>query len=254
MIAMLSVVQRTLPDWGIVYSPPEQGPFPAVLILHGSEGGWSGWSHMNAVMFAAHGFLAYPHPYSIGGDVWNPGDIADVDLDRTIDAIRAIRALDHCSGKLALYGESRGAEHALLLTALMAKAENGDLPDAIAAHSPPDVICGAFIGKECRDRGDPGFDSWDPAKRAWTWQGSSDSLKPTTPIEIERYNGPMFLSHGTSDTCWSVEMTRRLDERLHAHGRDPEVHYFEGEDHACFGEAANRHYELLLAFMHKHLS
>ncbi|MDL0434111.1 hypothetical protein QPM17_23555 [Marinobacter sp. TBZ242] len=29
---------------------------------------------------------------------------------------------------------------------------------------------------------------------------------------------------------WSVEMTRRLEQRLQAHGREPEVYYYEGED------------------------
>ena len=40
---MLSIVRRLLPEFGTTYGPPGDGPFPAVLLLHGSEGGWSGW-------------------------------------------------------------------------------------------------------------------------------------------------------------------------------------------------------------------
>jgi hypothetical protein len=90
----------------------------------------------------------------------------------------------------------------------------GPLPDAVAAHAPSDVICSGFDARQWRDEGDPGWKVWDPAERAWTWRGVSDALKPTKPIEIARYEGSIFISHGTSDKAWSVEMTRRLEARL----------------------------------------
>lgn len=34
----LKIVRRLLPDFGTTYGPPGDGPFPAVMILHGSEG------------------------------------------------------------------------------------------------------------------------------------------------------------------------------------------------------------------------
>ncbi|WP_235272411.1 hypothetical protein [Halomonas sp. KO116] len=40
--------------------------------------------------------------------------------------------------------------------------------NAIAAHSPPDVVCGAFDARGFRDVGDPGWQAWDVSKRAWT--------------------------------------------------------------------------------------
>jgi pimeloyl-ACP methyl ester carboxylesterase len=249
----LAIVRRLLPEWGTTYGPPGDGPFPTVMILHGSEGAWSGWAHRNAVIMAAHGFLAFPFGYSKGGNAWNAGNIQDVPLDRTVNAMAAIRAFRFGSGKLGLYGVSRGAEHALLLASLMARDGLPDLPDCIAAHSPPDVICGAFDSRRWRDPGDPGWQSWDPSGRAWTWQGSSELLRPTTPIEIERYTGPLFLSHGTSDRTWSVEMTRRLEARLRQNGRGPEVHYYEGQDHISDSAGENEHHEHLLAFLNRHL-
>lgn len=250
----LSIVRRLLPDFGTTYGPAGEGPFPAILVLHGSEGGWSGWSHRNAVLLAAHGFVAYPHAYARAGNVWNAGSIAEVPLDRTVDALKALQAAPFCNGKVGVYGASRGGEHALLVASLMARDGLAPLPDAVAAHSPADVVCGSFDARRWRDRGDPGWQVWDPAERAWTWRGSSEELKPTTPIEIERYAGPLFLSHGTADTTWDVAMTRRLEERLRTHGRAPEVHYYEGQDHISDSDGENVHHERLIAFFRRHLA
>lgn len=249
----LKIVRRALQNWGWSYGPPGDGPFPAILLLHGSEGKWSGWSYRVAAILAAHGFLAMPFGYSNGGNSWNAGDIIDVPLDRTAEALAALREHELSGSKIGLYGVSRGAEHALLLASLMARDGVPGLPDAIAVHSPPDVICGAFNARMFRDSGDPGWQPWDPAKRAWTWRGSSDELLPTTEIEIERYDGPLFLSHGTQDKVWSAEMTGRLLNRLKRHGRTPNVHLYEGEDHGFSSEGENRHHELLIDFFAHHL-
>ena len=250
----LKIVRRLLPDWGTTYGPPGDGPFPAVMILHGSEGAWSGWSHRNAAILAAHGFLAFPFGYAKGGNAWNAGSIVDVPLDRTVEAMAALRGWAVVGPKLGLYGVSRGAEHALLVTSLMAAEGSPGLPDAVAAHSPPDVICGAFESPAWRDAGDPGWQAWDPGKRAWSWRGASDDLLPTTPIAIERYAGPLFLSHGTADKVWSPAMTRRLAERLARHGRSPEVHFYEGQDHIPGSAAENDHHERLIGFFERHLA
>jgi dipeptidyl aminopeptidase/acylaminoacyl peptidase len=250
----LKVINRYLPDLGPAYSPPGDGPFPAILLLHGSEGAWAGWTHRAAVILAVHGFLAFPFGYSVGGNGWNAGSIIDVPLDNTEVALARLRALSLVQGKVGVYGVSRGAEHALLLTALMARSGCNGLPDAVAAHSPPDVICGGFNGPSFRDQGDPGWQVWDMGLRAWTWRGSSEALLPTTPIAIEAYEGPLFLSHGTADKVWSVEMTRRLETRLRQHGRQIEVHYYEGQGHSLGSAADNHHHERLIAFFQQHLS
>lgn len=243
----LKIVRRLLPDFGTTYGPPGDGPFPTILLLHGSEGGPSGWSHRMAVIFAAHGFLAYPHNYSRGGNAWNAGSIIDVPLDRTVQALDALRAFPFAGQKVGLYGVSRGAEHALLLASLLA-GDDVKAADAIAVHSPPDVVCYGFNSAAYRDQGDPGWTAADPGKRAWTWRGSSETLLPTMPIAAELIDAPIFISHGTRDKVWSVEMTRRLEQRLRAAGRTPEVHYLEGQDHMVDGNAENNLNEKLLDF------
>jgi dipeptidyl aminopeptidase/acylaminoacyl peptidase len=249
----LNIVCRPILDWR-TYGPPGEGPFPAIMVLHGSAGAWSGWSHLTAAIFAAHGFVAFPFGYSQHGNLWNAGDICDIPLDQTVEALSALRGIGLVGRKVGIYGVSRGAEHALLLVSLMVRDEVGGVPDAVAAYSPPDVICGAFHAARWRDPGDPGWEVWDPADRAWTWRGTSDWLLPTTPIEIERYGGPLFLSHGTADRMWSVEMTRRLEMRLRSAGRTPEIRYYEGENHILGSTALNEHHEHLITFFQRHLA
>lgn len=247
----LSIVRRLLPDFGTTYGPAGQGRWPAVLILHGSEGGFSGWSHRNAMLLAAHGFLAFPLSYSVGGNAWNAGSIDNVELMRTVEALTALRGFGWCDGSVAVFGVSRGGEHALLVAALMARDGMAGLPDAVAAHAPPDVVCAGFDARAYRETGDAGWQAWDPARRAWLWNGSAEAILPTTPIPIEAYPGPVFLSHGERDRVWTVEMTRRLEARLKAHGRDVEAHYFPEEEHSLRSDAENDFNARLLRFLQR---
>lgn len=223
---------------------------PGILLLHGSEGGFSGWSSWLAFALAMKGFVTFPYPYSKRGNWWHAGDIHDVDLDETAAAMGWLREHPTASGKVGLYGVSRGAEHAILLTSLMAREAMAGLPDAVAAHSPSDTVVGAFIAGTYHPKE---RETWDPSKRAWRWRGSSEGLTPTTPIELERYCGPIFLDHGEDDQVWSVDCTRRLELRLKSSGRDPEVYYYPGEGHDFKCESRNTAHARLVAFFSKHL-
>src|SRR5437762_13745230 len=108
----LTILRRSFSSCGSGYGPPGDGPFPAILLLHGSGGRWSGWNYRTAAIFAAHGFLAIPFGYSNGGNAWNAGDIIDVPLDRTVEALAALRAHRLASNRIGLYGISRGASTA----------------------------------------------------------------------------------------------------------------------------------------------
>ncbi|MBD8890038.1 alpha/beta hydrolase family protein [Roseibium litorale] len=249
----LAVIRRLLPDWGTTYGPPDDTPRPAVLLLHGSEGGLSGWSNCYSAILGASGYLVYPHSYSAGGNAWNAGSIKDIDLSRTVKALEALRAFPYCNGRVALYGISRGAEHALLVATGMAKRGLGPLPDAVACLAPPDVVCGAFDARSYRDPGDPGWQAWDPAKRAWNWEGKYDDLLPTQEIGVETYPGPLFLAAGMKDTVWSPDMSRRLEQRRLKHNRPVEAHYYENEHHVPGSKGENEHHRRLLGFLERHL-
>lgn len=242
-----------IPEFGRLYSPAGSAPVPHVLVLHGSEGAWSGFAHLQAATLASRGIAALPLGYSVGGNFWNAGQIENVALERTVAALNALRARARSTGKVGIYGASRGAEHALLVAVLTATDSTEHAPDAVAVHAAPDVICGAFDGREWRDPGDPGWQAWDPARRAWTWKGSSEALLPSQPIEIQRYPGPLLISGGLNDTMWSSAMSRRLADRYATGGRVAEELVFPREGHNLSAEATMLRDERVSAFFVRHL-
>ncbi|MGL4439455.1 MAG: alpha/beta hydrolase family protein [Bosea sp. (in: a-proteobacteria)] len=245
---------RKGPDDWTIYAPKGPGTWPGILMLHGSEGGYSGSIAVIALYLASYGYVTFPLPYSKGGNTWHAGNIHDVDLDRTAKYLGLLKRHEKVGGqKVGLYGHSRGAEHALLLTSLMARDGATDLPDAVAVHAPSDFVVFAFIAEDFNPAKAPRT-TFDRTKPAWRWRGSSDGLADGTPIEIERFTGPLFISHGQNDRLWSVDRTRRLESRLKAAGRSPEVHYYPGEGHGFGPENRNVQNGRLLAFFDKNLS
>jgi acetyl esterase/lipase len=187
-----------------------------------------------AMFLATRGFVAAPFPYSQGGNVQHAGDIVEVELSETVEALGLMRADPRVSGPIGLWGISRGAEHALLLVSLMARDGTSDPPRSVAVLAATDVIWPAFRAVYTDPRHPEPVD-W--TKRAWRWHGSSDELEVHTPIAVERYEGSLHISHGEADKIWSVEGTRRLEARLLAHRRTPEMHYYPGQGHGLGPEA-----------------
>ena len=218
---------------------------PGIVVLHGSEGGWAGWSDWQALLMAGNGFCTIALAYSRGGNAWHAGDIRDVDLDATEALLIWMRESGNTTGKVGLFGTSRGAEHALLVTSLMAREDSMGLPDAVAVHAPSDAIVGAFISEDYMPGSASPPLSTEPA---WRWRGASDSLRPHSPIEIEGYDGPLFISHGADDPVWTVDRTQRLESRLRAAGHTPEVHIYEGEGHMLRPETERMHYLRVVDF------
>jgi dienelactone hydrolase len=90
------------------------------------------------------------------------------------------------------------------------------------------------------------------SKCAWCWRGTSKQLLPGSPIEIERYGGPLFLSRGEKDDVWSVNRTKRLEKRLRDAGRRPEVHYHPEQTHRLTPEGRKVHQTRLVAFFRRY--
>lgn len=230
------VETQTGPRHSLIYVPFGRGPAPCVLLLHGAEGPNRRLTETMAMFLASQGFVAAPFPYSRGGNEQHSGDIVEVELAETVEAFSLMRADPRVSGPMGLWGISRGAEHALLLVSLMARDGTPNLPRAVAVLAATDVIWAAFRAAYTDPRHPEPID-W--TKRAWLWHGSFDGLEPRTPIAIEHYDGPLHISHGEADKTWSVEGTRRIEARLLAHGRTPEMRYYPGQGHGLGPEAAS---------------
>jgi dienelactone hydrolase len=254
---MPKIVQSDAPGLGHVYAPAGAGRAPAILLLHGSEGRLGWLAHRDAAIFAAHGYLAAPFGYSIGDNYWIGGDIWNIALDDTERALAALRAHPRCDGLLALYGWSRGAEHALLVAGLMSEARSPHAPNAVAAHVPPDRVQGAWRNLFYRhhEEGDPirpspawGFDEthFVAGAPAWSWRGHP--VPEGAAIPIEAFEGPIFLSVGEADELWPADMAPRLAERLSAAGRDVTFVSYPGQGHMPDPAVWNAHLENLLAF------
>jgi fermentation-respiration switch protein FrsA (DUF1100 family) len=232
---------------------PAGEPKGGVVCLHGSEGGWAGWNDVACALFAANGFAALSHNYTLNARWLVHPDIDNVPLESTQAALAAMRLeLAPFGCGLGLYGVSRGAERALLLAQLLAEDGCADAPDAIAVHSPPDEAWPAFLVADFIT-GEP----WagDRQRSTWSWRGSHERTRPGTPLggaALTRY--PMFIAQGTEDKICDAEMARRLVERLTHGGRAPEAHFFDGEGHVFHASARNREWAPLVEFFERHLA
>ncbi len=226
-----------------VYGPGAGERLAGVVILHGSEGPMAGWSHRFAALLAAQGVLALPHAYG-EGDFWGVGVIGDVPLEPVLESVARLVAHPRCRGA-GVFGWSMGAEMALVLAAL--EADIARLP-FVAAHAPSDVVHGAFDPVAMRAGGD--WRRLEPdGPRAWDWPAHAGRLAPGSPIEIERYPGPVFLSVGTADDIRDPAMTLRLAARLEAAGRPADLLIAEGQGHGFDFDREPELWARLLRFM-----
>jgi dienelactone hydrolase len=238
---------------GPVYGPGAGAGLPGVVILQGSEGPWSGWSHRFAAILAAHGLLALPHGYG-EGDVWGAGPIREVDLAAVPAAGRALAAHPRCSGRVGLLGWSKGGEMALLVASLM----GAEGPFAcVAAHAPTGMVTGAFDPVAFRAGMAAGGARLpvDPVgPRAWVWAGRDERLAPGAAIPIEECAVPVFLSIGTADPIVDPARTLALADRLAAVGRPADLLVAEGQGHGYDFDTEPVLWSRLLTFFGRHLA
>ncbi len=208
----------------LVYHPSAPAKV-AVVVLHGSEGGRAPFAPWLARSLADAGFEAAAFCWF--GCEGLPDRIQRVPLDRTVEFLTWFEAGPAKGLPVVLYGASRGAEHALLLGSLLGGT---GLVDGLAAHAGTDTV---VVGFDPATQGpivvEGGYDA------AWTRQGAplfGERAMPFgsgPPIAIERYQGPVWLSHGERDPLWPADRSRRLAA---ARGTLPtELHLWPGEGH-----------------------
>ncbi len=211
---------------GIYCRPEGDGPFPAILVLGGSEGGVP---EDDAAWWASHGVAALGLAYFGAGDL--PSALVEIPLEYFLSAVDALRARPEVDAdRVLLFGASRGSEAALLTAAHDPKVAG------VIVVAPSSIVWS-------------GLDFSRGPRSAWTYGGeplpflsvplSVDMLrmalglpvslrdefergaKGATPdvfIPVERIQGPLLLIAGTDDQLWpSDRLVAQIEERLAAH-------------------------------------
>ncbi|CAH1649513.1 Palmitoyl-CoA hydrolase [Hyphomicrobiales bacterium] len=210
---------------GTLFLPDGAGPHPAIVILNGSGGGIN---EPRAALWASRGVAALALGYF--GAPGLPKYISNTPLEyfaRGLDWLRAtVRPLN---GFVAVAGQSRGGELALLLGATFPErvsAVLGYVPSAFvhggqaAADPAPglgrDGPCWTLAGKPLVHQWqDNATASWKPYDEATTVRRNADAMLTAlgdpaamarARIPVERIVGPVLLISGGDDGAWPSDL------------------------------------------------
>jgi dienelactone hydrolase len=174
-----------------LYMPRVRGRRPAVVAFGGSEGRNSMFEV--AATLARHGYPALALAYFAEPGL--PRQLHDIPLEYFARAVRMMRRLPQVDpAHVAVLGDSRGGELALLLGATF-----------------PRLIHGA-IGLVPSDTVWPG-----PAANLDAWTLHGKGVRPQ-PIRVERIAGPVLTAGAGDDRVWaSAQSVRAIERRLRAH-------------------------------------
>ena len=242
--------------------PQGEGPFPAIIVLGGSEGGDS-TARTKARLFVDQGYAVIGYPYYspryYGREAQFPALPAafhNIPVDRLEEVLNRARS-DARIGTMpiGLYGVSKGAEFALLA------ASKIDGFSAVAAIVPSDVVWegwgpGTVEGESSSFswRGEPlpfvpyigmneeiaKYSDSEATVRLRTPQDEGRHANPdrvnAARIRIEEIDEPVLVAGGDQDTTWaSGEMAQYLAERRYEAGLDTISLIFPDAGHALSG-------------------
>ena len=216
------VEKLKLPFPGYLYKPKtENQSYPAIVLLHGSEGGNGDFWYTpgnrpkrtgegsdapwRARRYAKLGYVALALCYfdcrhHKGLSDLPPDELVKVDIKGiTQKAIAWLRQQKFVgNNKVGLLGMSRGAEQAILLASL-SDPDSAGTPDAVVSLSPSDQVMGQFSKRtaEAIIRGDTA--QW-PLKPAWMYGNDTPALG--YPIQVEKYKNPLLVTYFWIDPVW----------------------------------------------------
>lgn len=246
------VTRREVREEGLVgtlFSPSGPGPHPVVMVLNGSGGGIN---EPRGALYASHGYQAFALGYFKA-----PGlspFITETPLEYLETGLRwARRELQPRDGFVAVTGQSRGGELALLLGATYP-----DLVSAVIAYVPGAMVHGA------QGAGDPARGGWQgvtwtkdgvPLPHLWQenkavhwhpWAGDAPptrhhsvffeglkdrALAERARIPVEQIAGPVLLVSGRDDRAWPSSLySRMVVSVLGRHGHPHLVRHLDFDD------------------------
>lgn len=252
---------------GAFFAKPEgEGPFPAIILLGGSEGGDRG-ARGSAKRFLAEGYAVLGMPYY--SPAWGdqeqqfpglPRAFAEIPIDRAAIAKEWLAARsDVRDDDIGIYGVSKGAEFALLA------GEKIEGFAAIAAIVPTDVV---WEGWGTGDGTRPSSFSWQGEPLPFVpYEGMGEEFaNPTGPngrprlrlphdkgrnanpdravaarIAVETIDEPVLVAGGDEDLVWnSGEMAQIIAERRAKAGLPTVSLVFTDAGHSLSGDGSPR--------------
>jgi dienelactone hydrolase len=225
---------------GYLYIPEAPGPHPGILLLHGSEGGYGDFWTMPGELpfptgeskytvklakhFATLGFVAYAYSYFHADGIdgfssYPPSELVNVDISDTGAALEWLRSSPYvCGLPVGMWGGSRGAEHALVLSSMATQLKNLNVfPDLVIADSPSDFVYPGLskVGADALSNGAP-----FPEVHSSAWSINGNPIEMFSPIEIEKIKAPILINYGAEDEVWGPYVDiRKLEDRLNSNGR-----------------------------------
>jgi dienelactone hydrolase len=204
--------------YGLYCSPaPHPGRRPPVLVFGGSEGGLS--TAATAELLASRGFPALAVAYF--GEPGLPGALDRIPLEYFIRAASWLAQQPGAAAEhLAVWGDSRGSEAALLLGAYFPAVVH-----AVIAGSPSSVTNGAVSLTRRVPPTDPAWTlDGQPLPVAAPYGEPSSPGDPAAVIPVQKIAGPVLLLVGADDELWpSPAYAQAIMRRLNAY-RDPYAH------------------------------
>lgn len=189
---------------GVLYKPHGAGPFPAVILSHGSEGSAAFFAALTAPTMVQWGLvcIAANYTHSSGVPVGAPGDASQpgassanvLRAHMTFELLRRLGYVD--MSRVALHGHSMGAY----------------LDVATAGAYPTDFRVASQTGGGVR----PDFIVSGPAP---------------SPAQARTIRIPFQMHHGGADATVPLSYDQRFDSLLASLGVEHQLFVYPGEDH-----------------------
>ena len=228
---LISYPSDGLTIYGFMNTPPQAGPLPVVLVLHGfvepDEYDVEAYTMPYADEFAKDGFLVihpnyrnYP-PSDSGANLFRAGYAIDV-----LNLIGIIKAQAGQPGPLQnadpnriyLFGHSMGGGIALRVLTVS--------PDIQAA-----ALYGSMSGDEQRNFEKVIVWSKGTSGTAELATAPEDLQRISPSYHLENISAPISIHHGTDDGVVPPEWSYQLCEQLQEMGKDVVCYRYPGEEH-----------------------